>query len=364
MGIFSLYTGLIYNDWFGLSFNIFHSAYTFTGSTSTKSSTWTYLLGVDVAWYGTSNNLDYYNSLKMKLSVIFAIAQMMFGLYIAALNHIYFRGWIEIVFEVIPEILLLGSTFGYMVIIIIVKWCIPGADVNILQTMTDFFLSPNPTKISEQLYTGQAPLQFVLLIIAIIQIPILFFAKPTLEIIIHKIKHRGKGHKKVKSKKEKPSKKNKKAAEEAAHAHVQASPSSAASPASAAASSSSSNAIELNQSPSSALSPASVSSAQQLVENKEAEGHHEDENNEEDEEALPPLSELYLKQAIHTIEFTLATVSNTASYLRLWALSLAHSGSFYFFSLIDIYIYSLPSTSRQLAAYKNIYILTLYYRVS
>lgn len=103
MGAFSVYTGLIYNDIFSKSFNIFGSdwypAYKYN-STVLKSETLqlnpsnssiyggdSYPFGVDPVWQVAINKITFTNSIKMKVSVVLGVTQMIFGVCLSVLNH-------------------------------------------------------------------------------------------------------------------------------------------------------------------------------------------------------------------------------------------------------------------------------------
>jgi V-type H+-transporting ATPase subunit a len=244
MSIFALYTGLLYNDVYGVGLNLWGSRWSFDSLGVATFSHNTYEFGVDPAWYDTTNKLMYYNSVKMKMAIIFGVSHMLLGTVIKFFNFLNFRQYAFVFMEAIPEFIILGFSFGYLCFMIIYKWCInwqansaPAPDL--LRTMTDFFLHfADP--ISTPLYGGQQWVQNTLLLLCVVSVPILLIPSPIYHIVEHYIKvARG--------------------IEDTSHG------------------------------------------------------------------AEFSIQEVVIHQVIHTIEYVLGAVSNTASYLRLWALSLAHA---------------------------------------
>ena len=58
----------------------------------------------------------------MKLAIILGVAHMVTGILLKALNTMYFNNYLDFIFEFIPQIVFMLSTFGYMVVTIFLKW--------------------------------------------------------------------------------------------------------------------------------------------------------------------------------------------------------------------------------------------------
>jgi len=287
MGLFGVYCGTIYNDLFSIPVNAFGSRYDKKGFWDSDSED-PYPYGVDPTWYGANNQLMFFNSLKMKLSVILGVTQMTFGIFLGSLNHVYENDYLGLVFEWIPRMLFMCCTFGYMIGIIIYKWTIDWshsekAPPNLIQTMIKMFLSPGDVDPSMELYEGQAKVQLYLILVALASVPTMLLAKPLISRFCRAPRHGG--------------------GDNEGYTELQQ------------VASEESGLLRKKQK--------GYGSVSEDADEKKVVVHHAGEGDDEHDEHS--FSDVMIHQGIHTIEFVLGCVSNTASYLRLWALSLAHA---------------------------------------
>ncbi|GLV45480.1 Vacuolar H[+] ATPase 100kD subunit 1 [Carabus blaptoides fortunei] len=297
MGLFSMYTGLIYNDIFSKSLNIFGSYWRVSTPVHevfkhehTQLTPYhddyhgsPYPLGLDPIWQMAENKIIFQNAYKMKISIIIGVFHMLFGVCLSLWNHMYFKRPLNIFCEFIPQIIFLTFLFLYMVLLMFIKWVTyyptddfaeikysPGCAPSILITFINMVLFKTftpPKDCDDSMYAGQMVLQKLLVICALICVPWMLFAKP-----YYTLRNQRKMNYSV------------------SHQQMQA-------------------ATENGD-------------AEQPMQNNTAVTGHAGGGGHAEEDDV---SEMFIHQGIHTIEYVLGSVSHTASYLRLWALSLAHA---------------------------------------
>lgn len=203
MGVFSCYTGLLYNDLFSLSMNFFGSSWRPSSHTLPPDFTVldpatkdllnsTYIIGMDPAWQLASNKIQFLNSFKMKLSIIIGVTHMIFGVCLSVVNMRHFHKSIDIWLQFLPQILFLVLLFGYLVFMMFFKWIVYGpkfSDItrgtqcapSILITFINMMLFKKNVysdTCGGEMFPGQEILQRVFVVIALCCIPWMLLAKP------------------------------------------------------------------------------------------------------------------------------------------------------------------------------------------
>lgn len=190
MGIFSMYTGLIYSDAFSREIPVFESMWEWQWPSNfkahdtinaTQTDGYVYPFGLDWRWHGTENALLFTNSYKMKLSILLGWAHMTFSLCWSLVNSKHFHTPIDIWGNFVPGMVFFQSIFGYLVFCIVYKWSVDWRGIQkdapgLLNMLIYMFLQPGT--VETPLYRGQGTVQVILLLMALICVPILLFLKP------------------------------------------------------------------------------------------------------------------------------------------------------------------------------------------
>ncbi|KAM7532787.1 hypothetical protein Aperf_G00000129423 [Anoplocephala perfoliata] len=319
MGVFSIYTGLIYNDVFSKATNIFGSSWyplydnntlnipihrqlnPFTHATNNTGMFvgYPYPFGLDPVWQVSDNLIVFTNSLKMKMSVILGVAHMLFGLFLASFNYKFFKDTLSIYCNLIPEVIFMVSIFGYLVFAIFYKWIVfttsdASTAPSLLTTLINMMKFTNGTENDIQpLYSGQLIVQDVLVITALISVPWMLLAKPLILRQRHKVQSTVNAIRAT-------------ANGETRSANVRGNATGDYVPFYDEPSPNADRHFGVTDLPN-----------EGNISGNDVKGH--DGSDEFD------FGDVMVNQMIHAIEFCLGTISNTASYLRLWALSLAHA---------------------------------------